>query len=391
MAIPGLNALEEESSYLSSEGIGKGLISFGQANVGLAEWATEGVIRSVFTTTEAGRIGNYDCYHLEVIRRLFVCGITLLFSPVLIVAALIGKSCMAIGDFLTGKESFYIKGEAPEKEFDRNFKIMTHNACMFFGGLPIRFGVSNAASARIPGTVALIKQTDPDILFLQEVSFGPARNLIHQLKDTYAHFFTRIGPSNLTMETCLFVASKVPILNYEYVPFRNNQNDKSRGYFVVETEQGWFINTHLSAGGKENAEERKAQLAQIHAKMKALKERNGKTSFLLGDLNVSEKEEYKNSGLIHNFYDGRHAGKRPEEINQETATCTNYFQAYTLGKEKELCPEEELEIDDYALCLIEDLHAPGPEIERIPAFTDWKKPEEALSDHHALLLKIRFD
>lgn len=386
--VPQMESALEDNSCISYEGVGRGLISFGQINVGLAEWATEGVIRSVSTTTEAGRIENYDSYFLEIIRRVFVCAIALLFSPLLISAALVGRSCMVIGDFLTGKEFYYVKGNAQEKALDQKVKLLTHNACMFFGGLPIQFGVSTPASARISRIVELIKKAEPDILFMQEVSFGPSRTLIHQLKDTYAHFFTRIGPSNLTMETCLFVASKVPILSCKYVPFPN-QRDKNRGYFVVETEQGWFINTHFIAGGKGNAKERRDQLALILIEMQELSKK-GKAPFLLGDLNISDQDEYDKSGLVDCFYDDRNNGSRPGEMNASTATRTNYFQAYTLGKEKELRPEDELEMDDYALCLLEDQSKQNCRVERIPAFTDWKKPEEALSDHHALLLEIHF-
>ena len=81
------------------------------------------------------------------------------------------------------------RGSRREPVLNRGPTLMTWNACMFYGGLPMAFGGVSPAFDRIGEVATVIKDHKPEILALQEMSYGPALALYKQLKDEYSHFF----------------------------------------------------------------------------------------------------------------------------------------------------------------------------------------------------------
>ncbi|HPE84750.1 MAG TPA: endonuclease/exonuclease/phosphatase family protein, partial [Chlamydiales bacterium] len=75
---------------------------------------------------------------------------------------------------------------------------------------------------RIDGVIAKIQEVDPDIICLQEVySNLAARYLIKKLRSSYAVFFYDVNPKWIGLNSGLFVASKYPVENPTYRPFKS--------------------------------------------------------------------------------------------------------------------------------------------------------------------------
>ena len=336
--------------------------------------SSEAVIHALATPIRPGEFGNCESKICEWARRFFGVLAALVVSPVALGLACLGFGLDFVGDYLTGKSYTYLAGCAQEKPEDASdYTFLTLNACMFWGGLPILFGGVRPASERIDLLANLVQEHSPDVIAMQEVSYGSALELHARLKNQYAHFFTRIGPNVGKMESCLFVASKYPICSEpEFQPFPN-QNGIKRGVFAIETPAFWVLATHLDAG---SSTVRKEQLAQVSQFIQELKMRANKPCFLLGDLNIEctglPNDEYTSSGIAVSYIN-----PRALELNDATATCTNLLTAQALGQ---AAPEKAYENIDYALLDTASKELFQPRTELIDTFP------QALSDHRALLL-----
>lgn len=368
-------------SGITWENIGKACIDIGQYLSSPGEWASETIVRSLFTTLKPGRVDNCDWKIFEVARRGISLANQLCLSPFTVGLMASGKIVMSVGDYLTGKDFYYTAG-SKEKKPCGEFSILQMNVAMFFGGLPWNDGLT-PAKERIADFLKLVKKKDPDILLLNEVSFGPGKLLTGQLKEQYAHIYKRIGPpKKISKEaTGLFVASKFPIEQTFYKQF-SDEGGLNRGIFAIETEEAIFITTHFPSGDRPIA--RSKMLEMVNKKIAKLCQKTAKPIFLAGDLNISDEEEYQDSCLSENFYDFRNNGVRPERINEETATCTNRLKAYARGEEEKLPPEDEYEMDDYFLLAKGGSQVSSLEVEMIPGF-EKKRP---LSDHRGFLIKV---
>lgn len=344
---------------------------------------SEILIRSLVTPIRPGEEGNYDSAALEKVRRvvaLFFYGLlALALLPLYFCGIFIDK----LGDCLTNKSYTYLQGLAPEKiDLRQAYSFLQLNGCMFWGGLPYLFGGCSPANERIDKTAELILQYNPDFVIMEEVLFEAGLKFKEKLENEYAHFYTRIGPNPLRMETGLFIASKYAIKSQPR--FISYPEGNKGGFFCLETSSFWVIAAHLNAGSEEDSKRiRKLQLETITMTIHDLKNETGKPCFLLGDLNIKrtgEKEdEYASSGISESYYD-RYKENNPE-LNEESATCTNLLTAHRLGKEE---AEEPWEIDDYALIDKESADQFKLESQLIPTFS-MQNPHEALSDHRALL------
>ncbi|MES2344525.1 MAG: hypothetical protein V4494_01105 [Chlamydiota bacterium] len=362
-------------------------VSLGQTLSTPGEWMSGTFVRSVFTSMQPERVGNCAYVPLEVFRRGIALLLCVLTMPLTLTLWVLGKSIAMIGDCLKKDAFTYIKGtyEKEVKE-SKEFSILSWNVCSFFGGLPWLDGLS-PASTREEGIAKGILQHKPSIVALQEVSFRSGKKLAQLLKNDYAHIFTRIGhPSFTTMESCLFFATNLPVLDSYFVPF-SNESGIRRGCFCVKFKDFWVITTHLMAGiDKADTDKRAQEFEEINCLVQKIGHK--KHVFLAIDANISDKQEYRKSDLSSHYWDPRNKGKRPDEISLHTATYTNQFQALRKGiKIKE---DEKLEIDDYLVAArYGKLDIPKMRIKRIEGFKDAAKPDsKTLSDHHGLLCTI---
>lgn len=328
------------------EQIGEALSDFGFQLIKPMHYSTEQILRC-FTPIHPGEFGNHDSKFVEIIIRVSVFVLCSLLSPLTLALWSIGGLLDFAGNCLKSTPYTYLQGIGQEKiNAHSPYRFFTLNACLFWGGLPIPFGGVVPARGRIQQIADLIRVEDADFVILQEVSYGPALALWEQIKDKYAHGFTRVAPNPWTMmETCLFVASKYPIIGQpQFLPLPTNTSFK-RGLFYFETKDCWVCTTHLESGdGEASIKTRVEQMDLIVAKLNELKKE--KPFVLLGDLNITRTgtsdEEY--TALIQKQFHDPY-GDRP--FSEETATCTNRLIDHNWGKRSSNDPD--FELIDYVL------------------------------------------
>jgi endonuclease/exonuclease/phosphatase family metal-dependent hydrolase len=248
----------------------------------------------------------------------------------------------------------YLKGELNSEDREVQ-KVLSWNVCALFGGLPMAFGGVKKVKDRMGLIAEKIKEINADVISLSEVSPPAADLLFRKLKDTYAHFYTRIRKDPfLTLDSALFVASKVEIKDPKMIelPLGGLMRRAIFSFQVADTK---FLTTHLHPGLDEKDKE--VRLKQVN-EIKSLS--NGKT-ILFGDLNIRRGDEFKNVGLGGHFSD-------PTEGEPITAT-------------DRMNGDEVIESIDYFL-LSKDLSG---RVEIVQAFDE----NGGLSDHHALSLELR--
>jgi hypothetical protein len=372
---------------------------------------SEAVMRARYAPMGPGVWGNCDNQFLERLRRIGtiygnahfdklhpfadIYGFGLTSMPFHATAGLLNY----IGNQLDPKDYAYISGKASESTHFTEPKIMTLNACMFWGGQPIAQGGPRPARERIDQLCKKVSEVDPDIFVSQEMSLDPAVKVIDKLKDKYAHFYTNIGPYPWKMDSCLFVASKLPIISApEFHPFPNQTRVK-RGFFCFETPKFWVITTHLQA----LKSARPQQLAQITAKIDELTEKTGKPCIFLGDLNIplssDEHGEYVTSGLRDAYINNYVKGKDPFELTPQNATWLGLVDEYAGSPEPYLVDGKRVywEVDDYALIRRgQEKKFSSFEVDILPVIEldendQLADPANALTDHQGLLVSCKIN
>ncbi|NGX60062.1 MAG: hypothetical protein KR126chlam3_01224 [Chlamydiae bacterium] len=341
--------------------------------------ASKPLIRALATPICPGQDGNLSSYSLELIWRIFVVTICIITAPITIPLALIGAGMEKIADIVNHTPYTHWKGTAKEQEDTGNYRLMTLNGCMLWGGLPIMYGGMRPPSDRMDQLASKIRAADPDVFVMQEMSFDASYQLYSKLKGNYANFFTRIGPNPPMMESGLFVASKYPINNAGFILFPD-QTQMKRGAFWIETPKSFVFTTHMEFGHTEkDANMRKEQFEMIWNQIEECKKR--KPCFLLGDFNIdrSKTKEYDVLEIEEKFHDP-YLTEHPI-ITAESSTCTNEISAHVLG---EKAPDNPWELDDYALLAKGD-HRYKLDSKLLQMY-DNNKPDKALSDHRGLLL-----
>lgn len=374
-------------SLTVSEQIGEALSDFAFQLLKPVDYSMEQILRC-FTPIHPGEFGNHDSELVEVIIRVSVFVLCSLLSPLSIALWGIGGLFDFVGTCLKSTPYTYLQGAGPEKiNTDASYRFFSLNACLFWGGLPIPFGGVMPAHARIEQIGDLIHREDADFVVFQEVSYGPALALWDKIKNKYAHGFTRIAPNPWKMETCLFVASKYPIIGQpQFIPLPTNTSF-NRGLFYFETKNCWVCTTHLESGdGRDSVETRAQQMKLIVKKLNQLGMQ--KPCVLLGDLNIArtgaKDDEYTNL-IQKQFHDPY--GSRP--FSQATATCTNRLIKHNCGTAKSTDPD--FELIDYVL-IDKEFEKCVKKIQLVPTF-DLSSPAtmaKAPTDHRGLRTQISF-
>jgi len=367
-ALDSVGSSEELFAYPLSDGFH----AVGGAFCSILAKAFEWTIHAFCTPIRPGEFDNYGSYPLELASRVATVALSVLVAPIAVVLTLAGQLIHAIGDRISGLEYTYLRGEAPIDEVKRQLTFLTHNVCMIGPWAQI-FGGLSARNWRIDKEAELILNQDADFVLLQEAEYTYALGLYEHLKNRYPHNFLRIGPNPPTMESCLFLASKQPLMGEpKFVEFPNLSIGMRRGFFYVETESCFVFTTHLSPKNTlESQETRRQQLALIIETMQTL----NKPCFLLGDLNIvrtgQEGDEYALSGIAENFVD---------PYPDLTPTCTDYLNESRKGYPD---PQHNWELVDYTLA--RGIPADQLAVEVIESF-DLENLSYALSDHKALKL-----
>ncbi len=266
-------------------------------------------------------------------------------------------------DALSSQPSFtYLESDAAAKAGPPK-KIVTWNVCMLFGGMPIPFGGVAPVSERISDVSKKIITTNADVICLQEVSPPAAKMLYEELKKEYKYFYTKINPDSwLTLDSGLFVASKVAITDPKVVPLPSSGIIK-RALFSFKAGALDFLTTHLEAGDENRDKEMRQK--QIETILEVTKTIAKKTLFL-GDFNIERGLDFDKSGLKEFFRD----------LYKGASTATDYFSS----KVREIAPKNYS--IDYILAS-KDLRV------KISTVDGYEIPVSADSDHHLLLAELK--
>lgn len=289
----------------------------------------------------------------------------------------------------------YLEGEGKEGEkkqflttFNANFLFMPDDYTWFFGGC-------SRWEKRVDELCGVIFRENPDIVCLQEIhDVDSGYGLYERLKGSYPHFYLNIGqgdytkaPEKIMMNSGLFVASRYPIKDPSFVPFRQEgrQWQINKGFFhgtVMVGEEAFcqLYTSHLNPFDDETAQKvRWEQAEEIALSMKKMQTVDPMPGFLLGDLNVNKTStEWAHSPLSKEFT--HHCPG-----NQETCTDTLDHIVHSPLNAREGIPKEG-HICDYALMY---QGSTGTIVSRVVPLYDLSQPERALSDHQGIFSEIR--
>lgn len=292
----------------------------------------------------------------------------------------------------------YAKGEAVKKNLplDKKITILNWNICCFNEGISMFFGGVLPWQYRISRIAHTLQNSHADIICLQEV-FSPEANqeLYEKLKKNYAHFYMNIGPKvygfdkeSIGIPSGLFVASKYPLKNPHFYSYNAQQTPKIRGYgfFSAEiknqdTTMARIITTHLQPDS--NAQDLEFRHAQLQAILSSITDKT--PTFICGDFNIERNGEEFNKELkthFENCYTGsdwtccelrNYWWKAQKDVNKFHALglCFEWIDYFMRLKDHNY---ESVKFTSTDILLVNN-----------PL-----KPEEALSDHQALITSITF-
>lgn len=272
--------------------------------------------------------------------------------------------------------------------FNANFLFMPDDYTWFFGGC-------SRWDNRIDALCGVIFKENPDIVCLQEIhDVDSGYALYERLRGSYCHFYLNIGqgdytrdPEMIMMNSGLFVASRYPINDPSFIPFRQEgrQWQINKGFFhgsVMVGEETFcqLYTSHLNPSVSDKAPQvRCEQAEEIALKMKKMRTVDPAPAFLLGDLNVNKySTEWDFSPLRKEFT--HHCPG-----NQNTCTDTLDTIVRACKNEREGVAREEY-LCDYAL-----MHqgSSGAIESRVIPLYDLSAPAQALSDHQGIFSTIR--
>ncbi len=351
------------SSYpalATKQQVGRHMIQFGEWVCHPFFWSTEKLALQLIHPKE-DRL--FPLFQRAMLTLLFA---TLGFST--LACWLLGNALKMCGAALLGGPFLHELGNAKE-QWQNEISLLSFNVCMYDSALPMLLGGVMPASFRMSELAKLIQTSNPDLVVLQELSYGHSQELMKRLQNQYPHFYTNIGPPTAWIQHRavgpeLFIASKAPSVSPpQFIPYKHGVH--KMGFFCLETPTCWILNAHFPEKQQEEV------LKQVALESEKLRAKTGKPCILAGDLNYRKRVP---NAL---FYD---AGK-------DQPTCSTVLAPRMFGKKD---PDPPAELDDFILVdqpsfqqgkihvkemrLLEQPHPHNP----------WK----ALSDHTPLLAKF---
>jgi endonuclease/exonuclease/phosphatase family metal-dependent hydrolase len=237
------------------------------------------------------------------------------------------KLLRSAGYFFQKNDYTHIRGNAAEKILDPQapeVKMLSWNHFGIGGGMSLDHGGVVDWRYRLESLAAKIEKEDPDVLVLMEqydAAFTEA--LFERLKESYAHFFTHLGPNLIGSESGVLILSKCAVHNFSYTAFENNHWTLNRGFASLEIKASpqdekpfcRVIGTHLHHGDQpKDLARRMPQVAQI---VDTLVTKPKMPTLIAGDLNI-ERDGEEGKPLIPLLRHG-YLGNEP--------TCTNHLVA----------------------------------------------------------------
>jgi endonuclease/exonuclease/phosphatase family metal-dependent hydrolase len=199
----------------------------------------------------------------------------------------------------------YFKGDAEEKKWEgTTLSLLSWNLCCVSGGYSITDGGVLPWHFRFKQCAQAIREQNADILCLYEIfDIQTALGLYEALKKEYSHFYFNIGPHAIGLSSGLFIASKLPVEQAEFVPFPKAHFDGrakhcKKGFFSFELLHGDMNFVRIYATHLQHSEcpenptegELKAREQEMGLIVAHMKHYQDQTCLLTGDLNLEEKE-----------------------------------------------------------------------------------------------------
>jgi endonuclease/exonuclease/phosphatase family metal-dependent hydrolase len=278
----------------------------------------------------------------------------------------------------------HLKGLANEISPSDKITTFSLNTCFAGSFFPLLYGGVKPWNERIPLIIKMIKDSNADVVCLQEVYDAKAANLLYDsLKTTYANFYIDIGPKTIGNNSGLFIASKTALKNPKFIPYSDqvgSQRFVNKGLFTCEIplkqKTLHLFATHLYPSKNDFASTdqeksiREKELSLITQKMQNISKKD--PILLVADANLPfSSEEYQTSLLKENF----------KTTNQPKNTCiTAYLINYFWTEKKDLKNNPAITIDYQ---LLAKNHPGKIQTKSLDTF-DLKNPQNSLSDHKAL-------
>ena len=177
----------------------------------------------------------------------------------------------------------------------------------------------------------------------------------------------------------------------QFTPFASGTPSLNKGVFRIECPfkkaKVSIFTTHFTSGEDKNAVEARRKELELCENLMKKASKSGYVVFN-GDLNINAFSREFMESTLSSLYINPYLGKA-SEVSSSNQTATSYFEklVFTPPEERSsIIPN--YDIFDYSL----SLKRKGVEAraERIFLY-DIHHPEQALSDHHALLTEWRFD
>lgn len=386
------------------EAFSKGLYTL-EASLKQKVMQAQPLIVAIETFLETGKLENLTPYEryclLQLVTRLY-------HDPLVYSFAKEKQQLFVLMEKIKGLklQNFeYRMGEALSiTQKPKELKVFTLNTCFMPGELSYFFGGMPKWEERIKGVVLKIQEEDPDVLCLQEVHSEKAGEVLFEsLKKTYAHFYFNMGPQilssslqDLGLNSGLFVASKYPITDtyFEVFQVAGKQQNVNKGFFffsVVDGQGSAFahiITCHLEPFNQPQCPSiREKELFEIINYTFAKNTPKKNPVLLCGDLNIPwgiyEPGQYVLEEYFYDAFNTRNKQKFP--------TCSDYFlkTLQALTKQEKGKIRSSLEILDYALLLKKEGFSLDSIDTYVVEFFDIKHPSKALSDHNALMTRLK--
>ncbi|MFA6118633.1 MAG: endonuclease/exonuclease/phosphatase family protein [Parachlamydiales bacterium] len=323
---------------------------------------------------------------------------TLGLLPFALGGLILGQVCHFSAFLLSTTPYIHLKNEANLKPLDKLCSLLQLNCCLTAGGFSKLFGGTVIPNdERVSKIAEMIKQNDPDLVCLQEVSdIKDAFKLYNELSNKYGDFYFNIGstPFILQNNSGLFVASKTALENPQVHSFSDISGTESMAnkcFFIFSTNNANFVTTHLSPSHddlnptNQESHVREEEQQRIRLASKQRSSDNKKPTYVSGDFNINWNSDQYQKGLL--FAEGKdyYNNNRSESLSQDATCETEYLVDRNWHHKKDVKPQHL--ILDYFLSLF-DSNATSVKTRKIATF-DTDKPQEAISDHSALISTIK--
>jgi endonuclease/exonuclease/phosphatase family metal-dependent hydrolase len=304
--------------------------------------------------------------------------------PLILGGLALGHALHFTAFILSTTPYIHLRGDANIRNpSDPKLSIFQLNCCLTAGGFARLFGgLVLPEHQRIQKIADMIREQNPNILLLQEVSdLQDAYSLYRRVSSQFTDFYLGIGPSPwiLPNNSGLFVASNRPITSPEFHSFSDIPGVEpmvNKGFFSFSTPRVNIINTHLSPSSntlhptdleiQTREEEQRRVMAAAHAQFS----KTGRNVLLSADCNGQQ-------GPLFDQCAARSTS------NPQAACETDFLVARNQRHDATAHPGGP--VIDYIFSLFQ---APITFNTRVIPTFHVDHPEEAISDHPALLSEI---